>query len=496
MDASRVPVLVGWGQAIERDALVSATDLAERAVRTALEGAGSLHAKVSRITAVAALFSPAGARPASELADRLGLTGVVCETTSAGGHTPQWLVNRAADDIAAGRLDCTIIAGAEAVRSHRARSTGDDRLFQRHVAAEGEQADPMVGGTSDAYVTQEEIAAGLVMPTTTYAMFESLRAAAAGRSFAEQRAYLGPMMARYSEVAATNPYAWFPLPATAEELATPSDRNRLVSEPYTKRMNAFPTVDQGAALVACSLEVARSLGLDERAVFILSGADAHEVMLPSARPDLTRSAGMKAATARAFEAAGLGADDIGRFDFYTCFPVAAETAADAVGIGIDDARGLTVTGGLPYFGGPGNNYSTHGIATMAGLLREQGGTGMTVGIGGFISKQSVGIYGSEPSQNGFSRGDTEPDQTRIDATALDVVGEAEGEATVVANTVTYGRSGEVIAAPIIATLDDGRRVAASADPGLLAELAGQLLVGRRVRVSGGPPVWRLSGGCW
>ena len=32
-------------------------------------------------------------------------------------------------------------------------------------------------------------------------------------------------------------------------------------------------------------------------------------------------------------------------------------------------RGLTVTGGLPYFGGPGNNYSTHGIAEMVARCR-------------------------------------------------------------------------------------------------------------------------------
>ncbi len=54
------------------------------------------------------------------------------------------------------------------------------------------------------------------------------------------------------------------------------------------------------------------------------------------------------------------------------FRAAVELAAEALGLATDDPRGLTVTGGLPYFGGPGNNYTTHGIATLTDLLRETG----------------------------------------------------------------------------------------------------------------------------
>ena len=45
----------------------------------------------------------------------------VCEVTTIGGNSPQWLVNRAATDIAAGGLSVTVIAGAEAIRSSRDR---------------------------------------------------------------------------------------------------------------------------------------------------------------------------------------------------------------------------------------------------------------------------------------------------------------------------------------------------------------------------------------
>jgi acetyl-CoA C-acetyltransferase len=41
-----------------------------------------------------------------------------------------------------------------------------------------------------------------------------------------------------------------------------------------------------------------------------------------------------------------------------------------------------VTGGLPYFGGPGNDYTTHGIAAMCDRLRAGDGTiGVVTGVG-------------------------------------------------------------------------------------------------------------------
>ena len=108
------------------------------------------------------------------------------------------------------------------------------------------------------------------------------------------------------------------------------------------------------------------------------------------------------------------------FDFYCCFPSAVEMAADAVGIALDDPRGLTVTGGLPYFGGPGNNYMTHGIATMAENLRGTGGLGLCSSPGGFMTKHGVTVLGATPPPDGFRRGDTGADQAMIDARALTV----------------------------------------------------------------------------
>jgi len=499
IDASRMPVIVATGQVLERDSIVQATDLAVRAAQLALADAGAVASRVQRVTMLSTLFSAASPTVATDVATRLGLRDAQCETTSVGGNTPPWLVTRAAEDIARGNLDVTLIVGAEAARSERVSASGGGpgsgvRFRPNQSDTDGGDADPVVGGSEKGYVSRAEVKAGLTYPTVVYPLFESVLASRAGRSFAEQRASVAELMARFTDVAADHPCAWFPTRATADELAMPTPDNRLISEPYTKRMNAFPFVDQAAALVMCSLAVARDAGVADRAIFVWAGADAYEVRLPTARPDLGRAVGLQAAFARTFAAAGVGADDMSAFDFYCCFPSAVEMAADAVGIALDDPRGLTVTGGLPYFGGPGNNYMTHGIATMAEKLRDSGGLGLCSSPGGFMTKHGVTLLGATPPTDGFRRGDTEADQAVIDASALTVAvdDDVDGDAQVVGNTVRYATDGSVDGAPMIGMLADGRRVAAEADPALLADLAGRLLIGETVHVRSDPPVWTFA----
>jgi acetyl-CoA C-acetyltransferase len=347
-------------------------------------------------------------------------------------------------------------------------------------------------------------------------------AARAGHDASEHRDALGKLMAPFTEVAAGHPYAWFPQVHTASEIAEPSSDNRLVAEPYTKRMCAFLGSDQAAAVVVCSLAAARRAGVADRAVFIWSGADATDVRFPTARPDLGRSPAIAAAGSAVFAAAsaasgvGIGIDDIEFIDLYSCFPVAVELAADALGLALDDPRRLTVTGGLPYFGGPGNNYTTHAIATATDLLRNtgSGGTGsagsssgrtgprlgLTTGLGWFVTKHSIGIYSTEPPAAGYHQGDTAQAQADIDASALEVALEVDEPttATVVAATVIRDNQGNPTGAPVIAVLPDGRQMAlAPADDQVVAAVGAidvSDVVGSTLIVEPGEARYRLASG--
>jgi acetyl-CoA C-acetyltransferase len=485
----RLPVVVATGQSIERRGSVSALDLAERAARGALDGVPRLQAQIQEVSVVN-IISPVGPAPAAELARRLHLTPGRTEVTTVGGNSPQWLVNRAAAAISAGRLDTVLIAGAEAQRSGRARGPGPEA---RHAAtSDASPPDPIIGDDRPP-VSAAELQAGLIAPVHLYAMFESVLAHRAGRSFAEHRAELGRLMAPFTTVAADHPYAWFPHTRTAAEVADITPDNRVISEPYVKNMCAMFSVDQGAAVVVTSLGAARRAGVDDGAVFCWSGAECTDVWFPAARPDPGSAPAMAASTAAALDAAGTGVDDIGAFDLYSCFPCAVALAADALGLAADDGRRLTVTGGLPYFGGPGNNYSLHAVATMVDRLRHGGGTGLVTALGWYLTKHAAGVYGAGPPRRGWRPGDTAAAQAAIDATAVEIAMEASGPAVVVAATVASGRGGEITAAPVIARLADGRHVAAAADAGELPALAARNLVGTRIEVEGRPLHYRVPG---
>lgn len=480
----RTPVLVGAGQVTNRgERLVEPMTLMEEAACAALADTGGAVVDRIRSVQVVNVISGSYPNPAGTLARRLRLPEGERVTTTIGGNTPQWLLARACDDVAAGRLDGVLIAGAEALDSaKRARDSGV--AFQT-LDGDDLAADQVVGDGRTG-IGPAEMAAGLMAPAALYPLFESALAARDGRSPEEQRAFLGELLAPMTEVAAGHPdLAWFPEVRTAAEISTVTEDNRLVGEPYTKRMNSIIQVDQGAALVLLSAGAAQAAGVPrERWVFPWAAAECNDVFLPSERPDVSRSPGIAAAGRAALGAAGRTIDDVAFVDLYSCFPCALEMGAEALGIDVDDPRGLTVTGAMPYFGGPGNNYVTHSIAVMIDRCRgAPEAMGLVTGLGWYVTKHAVGLYSATPPPQGWRHADCSADQARIDASAMPVAADARGEAVVEAMTVVHDRRSGPASAPVFARLGNGRRVVAvPADPALPAALSGTSLVGVRVRV--------------
>ena len=504
LDSEHTPVVIASGQTIERDILVNPVDLMLRACESALADVPGLRERIDRLSVVD-VMTKVGPAPATELANRLRLgNDTTCEVSTVGGNSPQWLVSRAASEIAAGTLSVTLIAGAETIRSSRARRS---QGLPRDVGVAGLAPDAVVGDDRPGFGPAEQ-AIALLAPIHVYPLFENVLAARAGRNAAAQRTMLGELMAPFTRVAASNPYAWFDQERTAVDIATPSSDNRIVCEPYTKRMAAFLGSDQAAALIVCSLGAARRAGMADRAVFVWSGAEAVDVRSVASRLDPGRSPALRAAGDALFASASMAAgrkldiDDIDRMDIYSCFPSAVQLACDALGLDGDDPRGLTVTGGLPYFGGPGNNYTTHGIATLTDLLRNGDGVGtrlgMATGLGWFATKHALGIYGSTPPSEGFQRADTTAAQNAIDAMAAETAPELDAveSATVVAATVWRDNDGTAAGAPVVVRLADGRQMAlAPADDEVVAAMGDTDmpgLIGDSVVVQAGAPRYRLA----
>jgi acetyl-CoA C-acetyltransferase len=258
----------------------------------------------------------------------------------------------------------------------------------------------------------------------------------------------------------------------------------MIAFPYRKRMNANDRVDMGAALVLCSLERARAAGVpEEKMVFPLSAADAHDHWFLTHRQDLHSSPAIALAGRAALEAAGVGIDSVDHLDLYSCFPCAVQMSATALGVDLEDrSRPPTVTGGLAFAGGPGNNYVTHSLATMAGRLRHRPGSiGLVTGLGWYATKHAVGLWGTTPPAGGFRH--VEP-QDEVDALPQRApAADVEGEATVETYTVVHDREGRPTLG-ILAVLDgEGRRGWANVTHAeALAELEVEEGCGRRVRL--------------
>jgi acetyl-CoA C-acetyltransferase len=209
-----------------------------------------------------------------------------------------------------------------------------------------------------------------------------------------------------------------------------------------------------------SMGVATDLGVPEyRWVFLHCHADLREPSLMD-RPQLSRAPSAVAAIDEAFRSAAVDVDDIATFDLYSCFPIAVTNVCDGIGLSTDDPRGLTLTGGLPYFGGAGNNYSMHAIAETVHAMRNRPGAYGLVGAnGGTLSKYSVGIYSTTPRPWVPDRSAAR--QSELDARPVAPLSpEPRGSATIETYTVRYPNSGPL--GVVVGRLDaDGRRFLAN-----------------------------------
>jgi acetyl-CoA C-acetyltransferase len=481
----RTPCLIGGGQRTVRPAegpspepLVLWDEVARLAAADAVPGSGARVLRaVDSLQVVYCMAWPYDA-PVDRLAESLGIAPRHRLYSGIGGTTPQVLVQDAASAILAGEYDLAVIAGAEALETKRQAKKSGERLPWSHRAATPAPF-PFEAPFHPAEVAHEVFQAWLTFP-----VFDIARRARLG---IDPRAYsrsIGELLAPFSEVAATNPYAWFPTALSAEHLSTPTSANRLVGYPYTKQAVSVMDVDMAAAVIVASHAKADELGvpLDRRA-YLHGWCYATDPVYLAEHPDLSASPAMAAASREALTGAGIDIDDVAHLDLYSCFASSVHLACDALGLASDDPRGLTVTGGLPFSGGAGSNYVLHSIATMLDVLRNDAGSvGLVTGVGMHMTKHVFGLYSTAPPPRGRVR---EPAPVgQMPATAI--TDHHTGPATVASYTVAHGRDGTPDWGLVIADLPDGTRAYGRVEGSdLLRALEEEEWVGRPVTLEPG-----------
>lgn len=486
-----LPVLVGAGQITDRPddprAGLEPLALMEAAARRAFDDAGMALAAVDTVAVVTNVFHDYG-DTARMLATRLGLHPGRTLLSTWGGNTPQSLLSHLCDEVAAGRIEVALLAGAEAFQTMRA-------LGKAGIASPWTPPSALAvprWGESRPGVTEPESRHGAHEASVSFALFENAFRAARGQSLDAQRAELGAFGARCTRVAAENPYAWFRDAKDAATLTTVTAANRMVAFPYPKYLNAIMEVNQGAALLVASEAAARRIGVpQDRWVYPWAGVDVAELWFLSDRANFHELPGMRRAAHALLESLDLALDRIGHLDLYGCFPIAPRLSAAMLGLDPATPRPLTVTGALPWFGGPGNNYATHAIAAMMDRLRAQrDACGLVHALGWNFTKHALAVYGGAPPPHAWRRVGGEALQAWVEAQPHPPLAtEPAGPATLETYTVVHGRDGEPERGVALGLLEDGRRVLAvlPKDRTVLAELETHEGIGRQgvVRTAGG-----------
>ncbi len=474
------PVIVGIAHVDQRDADPANArepfDLMLAASKRAADDAGIQGIAPSSIRVVRGMWPYQN--PAAGLAEAIGATHAETVITPYGGNFVQTTLNVSALDILSGAHDLILLTGAECGQTQaRAAKQGIELDWQ----SLGGQPDREIGVDVEMRHDAEK-AIRLGRPIQVYPLFETALRHARGLTVLQHIEDVSQLWAGFSAVAAQNPNAWIQEAKTAEEIRTPSATNRPVSYPYPKFMNSNNNVDQGAAIIICSVARAQALGIDpSKWIFPWAGTDAHDHYFVSNRDNLYSSPAIRLAGNRCLELANLSVSDLDHVDVYSCFPSAVQVAAREMGL--DATKPLTVTGGLTWAGGPLNNYVMHSIVRMAEVLRAAPGQkGLVTANGGYLTKHAFGVYSTEPPPTDFQHADL---QTEVDALPKkDVLQDFDGQATTEAYSVMYGADGPNKAFVACLAADQQRTWGIVEDTETLQEMIEEEFIGRSVNLTG------------
>ncbi len=490
------PVVVGVGQSAERVddpgyRAMSPVELAAAASRAAVVDSGAdVDAVAAAVDTVAGVRQFEISGPVAKavlgcsnnyplsVANRLGANPARAILEIVGGQGPQHLISELAAGIAAGRSHVALIFGSDATSTLR-HWAGRDGKPDFAETVDGDLEDR--GHGIEKLISRYTVIHGLTSAPIQYALLENARRAGTGQGPVQYRRTMAELFAPFTKVAADNPFAAAPVERSVDELVTVTESNRMIAEPYPRLMVARDQVNQGAAALLMSVEAARRLGVPEDNWVYLHGHTDLEEQALLDRPDLGHSPSAVLAVREALAMAGIGVDDVATFDLYSCFPVPVFNICDGMGIAPDDPRGLTLTGGLPFFGGAGNNYAMHAVAeTVAQMRKMPGRFGLVGANGGILSKYSVGVYSTTPVP--WTPDRNAPLQAQVAGWPTRPVTEnADGRGTV--ETYTVRRDDGRPTGIVIGMLDDGTRfLSTTEDDELIALLIDGDPLGREVRV--------------
>lgn len=457
----KLPVIIGAGQdsrpvPTDLDTAFGPADLAGTALTRAFADAGTAPQALDVCFGVR-LFGDSGPTfpnpfggpnnfPASVCA-RAGASAAQYIYDHVGGQSPQTLVAEAAQLLMDGTAETVAIVGAEAIANIKAAGRAGAKPDWTETRDEPLD-DRGAYGPGGFMVHMQAISHRIAAPVYYYGLMECARRAAMGESKAVYRDRMADIWGEFAQVAAGNEYASVRTGLSGADIVTPSAVNPMIASPYTKAMVARDGVNQGAAIIMTTYAKAKQMGVSD--MTFLHGYDSCTEPSPLERARLDRAEAQR----RVLDSTGRDAD---MYDLYSCFPIVPLEAKRI--LGLDGNVPLTLTGGLPFFGGPGNNYSLHGIAEAHARVRGTDKTAVVYANGGLASKHAVGRYSGVAPETVKSRKSASPEPSKAVKISADPSG------VIIAYTVEY-RRGEPMGVVIMAENEAGARFYARGDSAL------------------------------
>ncbi len=399
---SNAPVIIGVGEASRKTVpgeWPSPRELAGAAIKVALADTGQAEAVSAAIDTIAAIrvFEdsglPMGTGSPNNVPEAFGTTGGISAArliyADLGGQSPQAMVNSLAGEIRRGETGLAIIVAGEATgTAKRARKAGVtlDWKLPSDTPFEDKRSEFSI-------LTRREIRHGIISMPLAYSLLENARRIGRGMSRNDYVVEMARQGATFSAKSLTREHAQFPVTFTTEQLVAGHESDYHITDIYRRWRVAQDAVDLGGALILTSAGKARELGIsNDKMVWLAGASEAAEPPL-SERDHIASPDAVGFTMHAALDQAGFAATDLGPVDIYSCFPVAVSAAVDTLG---DPARApgdYTLTGGLGFFGGPGNGYTVYSLAAMVEALRKNGSKpALVTANGGVMSKQAVGVY--------------------------------------------------------------------------------------------------------
>ena len=391
------------------------------------------------------------------------------------GVLQQNLINEACLRIERGDIRASIILGGEA-RYKRLRSKIEKKNFQEKIL--DENPDFYIKAKENLYGDEELKALGS-MAVGYYAVIETALRRANDESLQEHQEKIGKMYQNFSEQALKNKNSWADRCFSAEDIISVSEKNKMMAYPYNKYHCTSWNVNQSAALIICSEEIADELEIDfSNRVYPVASTENNHMIAVQQRPKLYESIGMDYAANKILEFVNKLNITIDKYDLYSCFPAAVKMFQNS--LKIEDGKQISITGSMPFAGGPLNSYVLHSSVQMIKEIRAgKTNYGLVTGVSGMMTKQSFCIWGIEFKEK-FLFFDVSK-KARADELPLKLLTKSHGSAKVVGYTFYRDTDMSFKAVLYIEDEKKSRKVVTSKKPEFIKRLKIEDWVGKYIK---------------